>query len=566
MLVSLSIRSFVLIDCLELEAMTGFTALTGETGAGKSIILDALSLALGGPVNRKLIREGAAQASLMAEFALADGHPLWTYLSEHGIGIEPGNTLTLKRILKRSGPSRSFVNDHAVSADLLATLGGQLVELHGQHAALSLLQTATHRAHLDAFGQAQSELAACERTWSDYLTCRQDCAQRQAEMSRLQARQAELTEAVKTLQTLSPQPGEFETLLARREILAQAEKLNQFIHAAQLSLEQEGIAEQLATAARALSRLRDSSVLQQDTSSLSDLTDAAHDAVERTLIELTEAQLATQQLSAQLQHDPYELETIEDRLMALRAAARRFEVPPEALAETLEQFSQTLTDLDTQSSALNLIEQRTEEAYEIWRAAAAELTRLRHAAAERLQRAVHAELEPLKLERMCFRIAFSALPESASGALGAESVTFEIEANPGSGFGTIQSIASGGELSRFCLALQCALNHAAPLAPTLIFDEIDQGVGGAVASAIGARLSALAAQQQVFAITHSPQVAACAQRQWRVSKQKSEQDALVTRVNQLNDHQRLEEIARMLSGSRITDEARAAASKLLELV
>ena len=564
MLVSLSIRDFVLIDYLVLEASTGFTALTGETGAGKSIILEALNLTLGGPANRQQIRHDAEEAVLISEFALPESHAVWACLQARGFDFTCDDTLILKRLIRRHGPSRSFVNDRPVSADLLAQLGGFLIERHGQHAALSLMQTATHRLKLDEYGGGYAE--ACRQAWSEYVRLREQSAQSDDAAQQQADRQKELTESISLVASLSPVEGEFETLKAQREGFLQADKLTSFIQMADENLAEERVAEPLYSASRALVRLRDMSESGNTDSPLSDLFCAAAEAVDRTLIELAEAQALLHRIRSEVRHDPHALERVEDRLLAWRAAARRVNCPPEELAEALSQLQAALNESEDETQRRDALKASQQAAYQAWQVAADKLSRLRAEAARRLQKAVHSELAALKLERMRFRIRLVPLEPDHTGAYGAEQVLFEIQANPGTGFASLSSTASGGELSRICLALHCALNQKGGCPQILIFDEIDQGVGGAVASAIGVRLSRLAEQEQVFAITHSPQVAACARWQWRVCKQTNRKGPVCTSVKTLDAPQRLEEIARMLSGSRITDEARAAASKLLELV
>ena len=565
MIVALSIRSFVLIDRLDLDADTGFTALTGETGAGKSIILDALGLVLGGPANRKLVRCGETQASVTAEFALTADHPVWPLLRESGVDADPGETLTLNRVVPETGPSRAFVNGQPVSAVLLAAIGEELVEIHSQHAASGLMRPSTHRSLLDAFAGLQSELAACAGAWAGYEAARQARENLAEAAKRAVAQQDWLEFAVEDLRKLAPEPGEASRLSAQRGALLQTEKLTETVEEADTAISAGAIEDGLARAARAAERVLRVQGLEHLEGGVAEAARAAAEAIERTLIELAEAREAVTRLTQFTGHDAEALDHAENRLFALRAAARKYDADPDTLDALLETYSQTLALCHADTKALDEASIAEQRALDCWQSAADELSAARRAGAANLEQAIMNELAPLHLGRVRVQIAFAPISEGESGAHGKERVEFEVETNPGTGFGPLRTIASGGELARFSLALKCALSQAGG-AGTLIFDEADQGVGGAVAAAIGERLATLASGRQVFAITHSPQVASSAQRQWRVRKSDDPETGQVkTQLVQLDDGQRLEEIARMLSGSSITDEARAAASKLLEV-
>nr|WP_070959073.1 DNA repair protein RecN [Hyphomonas sp. Mor2] len=563
MLHALSIRSFVLIDRLDLEASTGFTALTGETGAGKSIILDALGLVLGAAADRKQVRAGADKAIIRAEFSVAHEHPVWALLEAHEIDFDRDETLCLRRNVPSAGPSRAFVNDQPVSAALLATLGEHLVEIHGQHSASQLMRPASHLDLLDAFAGLSEDVRACGALWSAYETRRQARMELEAAVQGAQEKRDWLNYAVADLSALSPEPDEVTRLTDQRSALLQSERISESVDEAAGALAEPRLEECLATASRAAERIIRVPGLESLEGDLSQTATATAEAVERTLIELAEAQALVKDLARHAGHDSRQLESVEARLFALRAAARKYDCLPELLTETLDKLQQDLAHCEGDTASLEEAHAAEQEAQSAWRAAAERISAVRHQRADSLAQAVMKELEPLQLGRVRFRITFRDLDEEESGGKGLERALFEVETNPGAGFGPLKSIASGGELARLSLALKCALSQCGDTG-TLIFDEADQGVGGAVAAAIGERLAALAGDRQLFAVTHSPQVASAATRQWRIMKETDENDQTVSRVAQLDDGQRLEEIARMLSGSSITNEARAAALKLLE--
>jgi DNA repair protein RecN (Recombination protein N) len=563
MIVALSIRSFVLIDSLDLEAISGFTALTGETGAGKSIILDALGAALGGPVQRKQVRAGAEQASISVEFDLNDRHPVWTLLEDQGVTHSSSETLVLRRIIRAHGPSRAFVNDQPISAALLSDIGECLVEIHGQHAASGLMRPSTHLGMLDSFGRLTELAKKCGKLWQAYdqaKICRLDL---QAAAKSAREREEWLSFAVEDLAALGPVEGEAEQLVAHRGALLQSERITETIEEANAALKDKSLDESLSKAARATERILRVQGLDALEHNIIGAVKQASEAVERTLIELAEAQESVRALMDFTGHDSQALEAVEGRLFAIRAAARKYDCTPEALPQVLERHRADLALCNADTQALEDAKARESAAKAAWQACAEQLSAARHKAALKLEAAIMAELKPLHLGRVQVQVGFSPIQDGESGAKGLERAEFQVETNPGAGFGALKAIASGGELARFSLALKCALSVSGG-AETLIFDEADQGVGGAVAAAIGERLARLAEARQVFAITHSPQVASSGLRQWRVMKTPDASGQVTTHVAHLDDGQRLEEIARMLSGSSITDEARAAASKLLE--
>ncbi|HPF24038.1 MAG TPA: DNA repair protein RecN [Hyphomonas sp.] len=561
MILALSIRDFVLIDRLDIEPGAGFTALTGETGAGKSIILDALSLTLGSPADRAMIRAGAEQASVAAEFAVPPGHPVWAVLAEHGLEASPDETLTLKRVVRASGPARAFVNDQPVSAALLAEVGETLVEIHGQHAASSLLRPSSHRKLLDLFAGNEALLDACAATHAARLEAHETRERLEAETAEALRTREWLAAAVEELERLAPAPGEAAELADTRTRLMQSERVTEAIAEAEDALADAEIENALSKAARAAERLCRLPGFDGADHPLAHAARAAADALERALIETSEAEAAIAALESLVEHDTSALDSAEARLFALRAVARKHSVEADLLPDVLETLRRRLDLVEAGEDALVRARKAESAANAAWHAAAAKLTAARTAAASRLETAIAKELAPLKLGRAVIRVSLSPLGEEEGGASGADRVEFDAETNPGAGFGPLRKIASGGELARVSLALKCALAESGS-AMTLIFDEADQGVGGAVAAAIGERLIRLGRTRQVFAVTHSPQVAAAARAQWLVEKASGKSGG--TRLRGLDETDRQEEIARMLSGAEITEEARAAAGRLLE--
>ena len=559
MLLSVSIRDFVLISRLDLSPGEGFTALTGETGAGKSIILDAIALALGGPADRGMIRAGVEQASVAAEFDVARDHPVWALLTVQGVAAQAGETLTLKRVVRAQGPARGFINDQPVSASLLAEAGDLLVEIHGQHAASSLMRPSSHRRLLDQFAGNEALLAECAAAWQALDAARAERARLKAEQEAAREAREWLMASVEELERLAPQAGEAERLAEERMRLMQAERIQEAVAEAEEALAKGGSETALGKAARAAERICRLPGFESGEGQLAETARAAAEAIERALIEVREAELAVARLAA-LPEASGDLDAVEGRLFALRAAARKYGGEAELLPARLEALRGRLDLVEAGDAGLKAAEAAENAARARWHGAAHRLTRARKGAAGRLEAAIAAELKPLKLGRATIRVALVPLSEDEAGAAGAERVEFEAETNPGAGFGALRKVASGGELARVSLALKCALAEAGS-AGTLIFDEADQGVGGAVAAAIGERFEHLARTRQVFAVTHSPQVAAAADNHWLIEKLP---EAGETQLSLLDACGRREEIARMLSGAEITDEARAAAGRLME--
>ncbi|MEQ8301446.1 MAG: DNA repair protein RecN [Hyphomonas sp.] len=562
MILSISIRDFVLIDRLDIEPGAGFTALTGETGAGKSIILDALSLAMGAGADRSFIRAGTEQASVAVEFGPPARHPVWMALQEQGIEASVDEALTLKRVVRSSGPARAFVNDQAVSAAFLAEIGEMLVEIHGQHAASALMRPSMHRRLLDQFAGNEKLLGACADAFDTLDAARDTRSRLETEQADAIAAREWLSQAVEELDRLSPVSGEAEALALQRVRLMQSERVTECVGEAESALEGADIDTALSRASRALERICRLPGFDGSSEPLPEAARNAVEAVERALIETREASAAVFGLERLIHHDTEALESAEARLFALRALARKHTTEAELLPDLLVRLRGRLDLAEAGEDALIAARKAEIAAKARWHQAAEKLTAARKAAAKQLEKAIAKELAPLKLGRATILISVHALPDGEGGAQGADRVEFEAETNPGAGFGPLRKIASGGELARFSLALKCALAEAGS-AQTLIFDEVDQGVGGSVAAAVGERLVRLAGAKQVFAITHSPQVAASAATQWLVEKD-HDQKSGGTRIRGLDDSSRQEEIARMLSGAEVTEEARAAAGRLLE--
>jgi DNA repair protein RecN (Recombination protein N) len=554
MLTGLSIRDIVLIDRLDLEFQPALTALTGETGAGKSILLDALGLALGARADPGLVRAGAEQAVIAATFELAPGHPLRTRLADQGIEAE--GAVILRRTLARDGRSRAFVNDQPVAAGLLREIGGTLVEVQGQFEQRGLVDAATHRALLDAFGgsalwESAAAVEAAYKRWRKLETQKQAAAEAGA---RADADEAFLRHAVGEIDAFDPKPEEEESLARDRTLLMNREKLVQALGEALTQLAGERAAEHgVAAARRALDRAAAQS---------GGRLDAPLAALDRAAAELADAIARLQALGADDDLDPARLEKIEERLFALKALARKHRIEVKDLPRLRQDLAQRLAAIDDRAGAVERLTKDAAAARAAYLAAAEQLSALRRAAAAKLDKAVAAELPPLKLERAAFGTVVARAEEPDWSAHGIDRVRFEAATNPDQPPGPLNKIASGGELSRFMLALKVVLAKADPV-PTLVFDEVDSGIGGATADAVGERLARLAKDVQILVVTHSPQVAARAQQQMRVTKAAA-RGATVTRVDALAAVDRREEIARMLSGAAITDEARAAAGRLID--
>jgi DNA repair protein RecN (Recombination protein N) len=549
MLTALSIRDVVLIEALDLEFGGGLGVLTGETGAGKSILLDSLGLALGRRGDSGLVRHGAQQASVTATFDAPAG--VDAVLEDNGIDAEPGEPLIVRRIVKADGGSRAFVNNQPASAALLREIGQMLVEIHGQHDDRGMLAPAGHRALLDAFARADvAKVSAAHAAWRTAAAALDDA---QAEIATAQRDREWLEHAVAELDKLAPEPGEEEALAERRRGMQRAEKIADDLNDVTGHVDgRDGAMTQLRQAARVLERIA------EDHPALAE----ALAAIDRAVIEGSVAEEKLRDAAAALMHDPRQLEEDEARLFELRAMARKHRVQPDELAALADRQRAQLERLNAGEEGLAGLEARVEKARAAYVTAADALTKQRTEAAKRLDKSVAGELAPLKLDAARFRTIVAALSEGEWSSAGRDRVEFEISTNPGAPFAPLAKIASGGELSRFILALKVALAQQGGAA-TMIFDEIDRGVGGAVASAIGDRLARLATRAQLLVVTHSPQVAARGAAHLLIAKTN---DGTVTRtgVRPLSAAERREEIARMLSGATVTDEARAQAERLLE--
>jgi DNA repair protein RecN (Recombination protein N) len=545
LLVRLSIRDLVLIERVDLDLAPGLTVLTGETGAGKSILLDGLGLALGERAEATLVRKGTSQASATAAFQLPPGHAALALVAEHDIAQDEPGSLVLRRTLKADGGSRAFVNDTPVSATLLRQFGSLLVEVHGQHDERGLLNPRGHLALVDSFAGLEADVAATAEAYACWTLALEARAGAEAR-AEADARDRDwLAHAAAELAALKPQPGEEAELADTRAAMQKGARLAEALDAIdQLVSSGEGALSQLRQAGRRLERIADADPELQ----------AALDSVDRALGEgdRLESQLAG--VRARFLVSPDALEAAEARLFELRAIARKHRVEVEALPALAEELTSRLQALDGAAHGIERLRQGEAAALAALAEWAAKLTQARAAAAARLDAAVNAELPALKLEAARFRTTLSTAPLGASGQ---DQLQFEVSTNAGTDFGPLTRIASGGEMSRFVLALKVALASRGT-AGTLIFDEIDRGVGGATASAIGARLALVAKGAQVLVVTHSPQVAAGGDHHVRISKESG-----VTMVAPLDNAARTLEIARMLSGAAITDEAMAQAGKLL---
>lgn len=554
MLVALSIRDVVLISALDLSFHGGLTVFTGETGAGKSILLDSLSLVLGARADAGLVRHGATQLSVSAQFSPAKDHPLWAVLDEQG--MTPGDDgLLIRRVVSADGRSRAWINDQPVSVGLLRQIGDGLVEIHGQFATHGLLDPTTHRAVLDDFADNAALRQRVKEAWEHWCLLAGQRAKAEADLKQARAEEEDLRHACAELDGLAPKEGEEDTLSARRALLQHAEKLLTAFQEANTALapDGDGVEGALRTAGRILQRVADRAEGRLD--EVLAALDRAADAV-------AEASMLLDRAGNDLDMDPAALEKTEERLFALRALARKHQVAVDELPALSQSLHDKLSLLDGSGTDLARLAQAEQTARAAYIRVAEELTTARKTAAQQLDAAIAAELPPLKLDKARFATQITPLAENQWGALGQDGIEFYVATNPGAPFGPLGKIASGGELSRFMLALKVVLARIGTV-PTLVFDEVDSGIGGAVAAAVGERLARLAQQVQVLVVTHSPQVAARGGHHYRVVKTETTKDQVSTDVQTLNDTARREEIARMLAGETITDHARAAALSLL---
>src|SRR5262245_4189154 len=553
MLARLSIRDIVLIDRLDIDFASGLSVLTGETGAGKSILLDAFALALGARGDAALVRNGAEQGQVTAAFELPAGHPVRALMAANDIPAE--DELILRRVQLADGRTRAFVNDQPVSVQTMKAIGAALVEIHGQHDERALVDVATHRRLLDAFGALEGEAEEVARRWDARRAREAEVAAHRAEVERAQREADWLPHAVEELARVAPEPAEETALAERRAAMMAAEKVAGDLRDAHAAV--AGPESPAPTLSAALRRL------ERRSAQAPALIEPAVKALDTALAAIEDARLHLDAALRAADHDPRELEKIEERLFALRAAARKYNVPVDELKALAGRHAADLGLIEAGAERLAALEASASEARESYRGAALALSAARGKAAERLDQAVNAELKPLRLERAKFSTEIATEPE-ACGPHGIDRIEFWVRTNPGTRPGPLMKVASGGELARFLLALKVVLADRGS-APTLIFDEIDTGVGGAVADAIGLRLARLSRRAQVLAVTHAPQVAARADRHYLISKSALDKGKRVaTRVAELAAEKRREEIARMLAGAEITAEARAAAERLIK--
>ncbi|MEL6683512.1 MAG: DNA repair protein RecN [Pseudomonadota bacterium] len=548
MLRGLDIRDILIIDRLELEFQPGLNVLTGETGAGKSILLDALGFVLGWRGRAELVRQGAQQGEVTAWFDLPPGHPAIDILNE--AGIEAEEELILRRVNTREGRKTAWVNDRRVSGEVLRTLSDTLVELHGQHDDRGLLNVRGHCQMLDAYAGLEAELAETRGAWRAFSEAKRALSRAEANIADIRTEEDYLRHAVAELDGLAPETGEEATLDTQRRLMQAAEKIRSDIVKAGEALGLHGAEGMVSDASRWLQGVTDQAEGQLD---------EAMSAIERAMLALDEAQRGVDTCLEALTYNPAELEEIEERLFAIRGLARKHGVLPDDLSEFSEKLRARLALLDDGTSDLQALNDRVIQARKTYDRSAQALSAKRSKAALALDKAMAEELAPLKMERAVFA---TRLDAADPGPDGQDTVAFTVATNPGAPAGPLNKIASGGELSRFLLALKVCLTKASA-GVTMIFDEIDRGVGGATADAVGRRLADLATDGQILVVTHSPQVAALGKHHWRVEKHQND-DVTLSKVTHLDRDARVTEIARMLSGDTITDAARAAAKELIQ--
>lgn len=555
MLTALSIQNIILIDRLNLAFAHGLSVLTGETGAGKSILLDAFALALGGRGDAGLVRQGEAEGQVTASFDLPADHRVQKILDEHALADE--GTVILRRIQLADGRTKAFINDRPVNVQLLRQVGNLLVEIHGQHDERALVDPSSHRKLLDAYGGLEKERSLTRISWQNWRAAKKALKEHEELLAKAREETDFLTAALDELRQLDPLENEEEQLAGHRQVMMHAEKIAGDLQGALNAL--TGDRAQSGKLSAALRKL------ERQEAAIAPIVDPAARALERVLLEMNEARGVIEDALRKTAFEPSDLETTEERLFALRAASRKFNVAVVSLPGLVEKIENELAAIHTGEEKLNELTEASKAAGEAYESAALILSKKRKVAAKKLDKAVMAELTPLKLERAEFLTHIESVPTEEGGEEGIDRVAFWVKTNPGTQAGPIMKVASGGELSRFILALKVVL-AARGSAPILIFDEIDTGVGGAVASSIGERLARLAKGVQVLTITHAPQVAALADLHMQIAKEARNSksgESMVTKVAALEKGERLEEIARMLAGAKVTDEARAAAKQLI---
>ncbi len=565
MLSSLHIQDFVLIDELSLNLSTGLTALTGETGAGKSILLDALGLACGGRADRASVRQGAKEGIVTIAFEPPVNHPIWSLLESNGLASDD-DQIILRRLLGSDGRGRGFVNDKPVSVSMLRQVGEVMMEIHGQHDGRGFLTASTHRDLLDDFGGHHKQVEHLRSLWSQWREALKALEEKKRDRDQSLREVDYLRHVVEELSEINPQEDEEADLVARRTHLMAQEKMLDEIRSARALIDDDGMEERLSRAARHLNNAlkRGGETAFKSNPDPEDNTvsifEQASQKLDDAISEVMEARAFIAQLAEEVDPDPQALEQVEERLFALRGAARKHGVAAELLPDFFAKAKHSLHELEQGEAAFDDLEKQVSAGETAYMKEAARLSKNRHKIAEILDRAVMIELAPLKLGRAHFSTQILTDP-GAPGMDGYDQVEFMVATNPGAKPGPLKTIASGGELSRFILAMKAAL-ATKENRTVIIFDEVDAGVGGAVADAVGERLARLAHDTQVLVVTHSPQVAARAHAHWQVSKDQRDNETS-TDVVVLSDGERVEEIARMLSGAKVSDEARAAAIKLL---
>ncbi|MEM8792238.1 MAG: DNA repair protein RecN [Pseudomonadota bacterium] len=547
MLLSLGIRNIVLIEALDLDFESGLSVLTGETGAGKSILLDALGFALGRKTRRDLLRAGAEQGSVTAVFSCQADHPVWRLLDELGLEAA-GDEILLRRTINESGRSSAFINDQRASGEALARVGSRLVEVHGQHDDRGLLNPRSHGPLLDQAGGLEPQVAEVGSLWQALQASRSELQGARDQLATAEADADFLRHAVEELTTLDPQLGEDTALDTERRLIQAAARIGEDVAKAAAELSGEGAEGAMASA---LSRL--THVAEKAEGALE--TPIA--ALDRAIAELQEAQSGLNDALEAMRFDPGRLEMVEERLFAIRGLARKHQVQPDELPELAAEFAARLEAIDAGGERIVDLEARLTKAEANYLDAAKALSKARAKAAGQIDKRVTKELAPLKMEQARFS---TVIEEAELGPTGIDRISFTASINPGTPAGPIDKIASGGELSRFLLALKVCL--AAGTEQVMIFDEIDRGVGGATAAAVGRRLARLADGAQVLVVTHSPQVAAEGAYHWQIAKT-SGGEVTRTDVVALNGEERVAEIARMLAGDKVTPEARSAAASLI---
>ena len=551
MLSRLSIRNVVLIEALDIEFQSGLTVLTGETGAGKSILLDALGLALGSRADFGLIRNEADRASVTAEFEIEADHPVWDVLSE--IGIDRADSLILRRQLRSDGKSPAHINDEAVSVNLLRQIGDMLVEIQGQFEGRGLLDPTTYLPLIDRAAGHQDALNTTARLWAELKAARAELEQMTDRLARAREEEDWLRDAVEQLDMLAPASGEEDQLAAERQRHMHSTRIAEALQQAHVMLSDEDGISHMAGRAQA--------ILERQAEVAAGALDPAIEALDRAVSELTEAESLLTEIGEQLDGDPNRLAEIDERLHQIRTQARKHKIEADELPALHETLIAQLAEMDDQSGALARLRQAEQDCLTAFKAQAEHLSAQRRQVAERLDQAVMAELPPLKLEAAAFQTDIQTLTDDRWSATGWDRVSFQARTNPGMPAGPIDKIASGGELARFLLALKVVLSENEP-PKTLIFDEVDSGVGGAVAAAVGARLARLGQKMQTLVITHSPQVAGNGNQHLKIAKYQTG-DQVISSTASLSQVERREEIARMLSGDQITEAARSAAAQLL---